>query len=231
MRNVVKVIGVTMAVLSMLLGAAVLTSPKAEAHAVGGSFTHDTIERGTSCPSGFSSLGTSVIFGQSYTGCHPNGYSPVGTDAELCSEAPGAIQVEGVCTYDRARECGERPDFHYQTPSGLCVRPTLILDSELAEHLAEKKALEPKSLDLATLVCIEDDRVQANAQGLAIGDRFNNENVTYEIVTGGSFCSFNCSGGFDVNCDGKLGDFCAAEYDLTRVADVGLCLGVETAAG
>jgi len=232
MRNSIKIIGVLAAAMSMLLTATMLSSPDAEAHAADGVFTHaQTVERST-CPSGFTQSGpASEFFGRRLISCAPNGYSPVGTDAELCSEAPGARQVEGVCSYDAAVVCNSRAGFNYPVPSGLCVRPTLVTDAELAAHLAEKKALEGKALDLATLICIEDDRVQENAAGMAVGDRFFSDNVQWEIVTGGSFCSFNCAGGYDANCDGKLGDFCPVEYDLSRVADVGLCLGAKTAAG
>lgn len=231
MRNSIKLIGILMAALSMLLTAAVISTPDAEAHAVGGTFTHSQSQGFDvlTCPSGTTQNGPVVeFFGRPTISCAPNGYSPVGTDAELCSEAPGARQVEGICSYDRAVVCGTRAGFTYSTPTGLCVRPVLILDSELAAHRDEKRA-ENLVLDLVTLICIEDDRVQENAQGKLLGERFFSDGVEYEIVTGGTFCSFNCAGGFDANCDGKLGDYCPVEYDLSKVTGVGLCLEATTA--
>lgn len=233
MRNSIKIIGILMAALSMLLTATVVSTPDAEAHAVGGSFTHAQSMFGTTCPSGSTPSGPIIEqFGRPVISCAPDGYTPVGTDAELCSEAPGARQVEGVCSYDRAVSCGTRGGFTYPVASGLCVRPTLILISELDAHLAEKAAEAAKNnpLILGTQICIEDERVQENAQGLKVGNRFLSDGVSYEIVTGGSYCSFNCENGYDVNCDGKLGDFCPAEYDLSKVTDVGLCLSETTAA-
>ena len=220
MRNSIKLIGILMAALSMMLTATVLSAPDAEAHAVGGAFTHSQTALGTTCESGYTQDGpTSEFGGRTVISCRPDGYSPVGTDAELCSEAPGARQVEGICSYDRAVTCGERAGFNYRTPSGLCVRPVLILDSELAAHQAEKVPAQA-----ASLICIEDERVQEHAQGTKVGDRFFDDYVEWEIVTGGTFCSFNCFDGYDANCDGKLGDFCPVEYDLSKVTDVGLCL-------
>lgn len=86
------------------------------------------------------------------------------------------------------------------------------------------------ALRLATPVCIESALVQThpNAAKLSVGSRFlgGADAIEYEIITGGSFCSFNCLNGFDINCDGVIGDFCPIELDLRKVADVGTCLAL-----
>jgi hypothetical protein len=76
-------------------------------------------------------------------------------------------------------------------------------------------------------ICIESTFVQTDpaAGDLGVGDRFTgSDNITYLIATGAPSCTLNCVDGFDINCDGILGDFCPVELDLNRVAAVAECL-------
>ena len=41
--------------------------------------------------------------------------------------------------------------------------------------------------------------------------------------TGAPTCTFNCLDGFDINCDGKIGDFCPVELDRELVDNVQAC--------
>lgn len=75
-----------------------------------------------------------------------------------------------------------------------------------------------------TALCIENDLVQANAQGQRVGNVFTGPPDRILIATGAPSCSYNCLDGFDVNCDGKIGDFCPVELDREAVADVQPCL-------
>ena len=59
---------------------------------------------------------------------------------------------------------------------------------------------------------------------LVVGSTFRGvEGTLYVVATGGD-CTFGCVDGFDANCDGKLGDYCASELDRHRAADVATCL-------
>ena len=77
----------------------------------------------------------------------------------------------------------------------------------------------------AVPVCSEHERVQSDPAlaSAGVGTEFRDNGVLYQIATGAG-CSFNCVDGFDINCDGKLGDVCPAELNLNRVADVATCL-------
>ena len=74
-------------------------------------------------------------------------------------------------------------------------------------------------------VCSEHERVQSDPAlaSAGVGTEYRDNGVLYQISTGAG-CSFNCVDGFDINCDGKLGDICPPELNLNRVADVATCL-------
>lgn len=77
-------------------------------------------------------------------------------------------------------------------------------------------------------VCIESNFVQNHpkAATMAVGSQITTANGanSYLIITGGPTCTFNCVGGFDIDCDGKLGDFCPVEFDRNSVRGAGQCL-------
>lgn len=77
-------------------------------------------------------------------------------------------------------------------------------------------------------ICIESRLVQnhPDADSLAAGSQITSKynKKSYLIITGGPTCTFNCVNGFDINCDGKLGDFCPVEFDRNTVRGAGQCL-------
>lgn len=75
-----------------------------------------------------------------------------------------------------------------------------------------------------TALCIEDDYVQATAQGARVGSVVTGPAGRVVIATGAPSCTFNCLDGFDLNCDGTIGDFCPVELDRTLVENVQPCL-------
>ena len=79
-----------------------------------------------------------------------------------------------------------------------------------------------------TPVCIESDVVQGDpaATLLSVGDVFPGPGESeYVIVSGDqNNCSFACLDGWDTNCDGRIGDFCPAEYNRSTVFGVWQCL-------
>gem|GEM_PF-4170870 len=81
---------------------------------------------------------------------------------------------------------------------------------------------------VTTPACVETARVQndAAAADLGVGDSFHgsDDNVRYHIVSDAPGCNFNCTDGFDANCDGQLGDACPVEFDVSRVQGVAQCL-------
>jgi len=207
---------VILAACALLMSMTVLGAPDASAH--GGKFDHDDArfaEGGCdddTVPNGR----TGVLFGREIIGCTPAGdYVPVGDDQELCDEAAG-IMTEGYCTFDRARPCGDRPDFITPISNGMCLRVALVLAEFAHTDHVQARSVSP--------VCVESDFVQNNAFSESVGAQFGVDGRDYLIVSGNSSCTFNCVDGWDINCDGKLGDFCASEYDLTKVAGVGGCL-------
>lgn len=79
----------------------------------------------------------------------------------------------------------------------------------------------------ATAFCIESDAVQSNPnlQNNHGGDLFPlSPNHLGLISTGPPTCAYNCVDGFDLNCDGKLGDYCPTELDRNLVKNVVPCL-------
>ena len=74
--------------------------------------------------------------------------------------------------------------------------------------------------------CIESDLVQkhSGARRKSVGDSFTRKGLTYLIVSGSPTCQFDCFEGFDMNCDGKLGDFCSSEHDRSSVLGIRNCL-------
>ena len=85
-----------------------------------------------------------------------------------------------------------------------------------------------------TPVCIESALVQSDpaAASLGVGNNFTgtDDNVFYRIISGAPTCSFNCLDGFDANCDGKLGDVCPVELNLSSVKGAKACLELHAAA-
>ena len=75
-----------------------------------------------------------------------------------------------------------------------------------------------------TALCLEDEYVQANAAGHRVGDVVTGGPDRVLIATGAPSCQYNCIDGFDINCDGVIGDFCAPELDRELVDNVQLCL-------
>lgn len=75
-----------------------------------------------------------------------------------------------------------------------------------------------------TPVCIETDLVQAQNPSLKTSNIFRDNDTVYLIISSGPTCEFNCYNGWDINCDGKLGDFCPSGLNLNLVGDVGKCL-------
>lgn len=77
-------------------------------------------------------------------------------------------------------------------------------------------------------VCIESDMIQTleNAAHMRVnGELTADAYVTYFIQSGAG-CTFNCEMGFDVNCDGKLGDYCPVEIDRDSVTGAGECIAL-----
>ena len=87
---------------------------------------------------------------------------------------------------------------------------------------------EPGKIVVAVPVCIEHTMVQddADAVNLGVGDGFyGDDGDLYRIVAGdANGCSFGCVDGWDANCDGRLGDFCPAEYNRFTVFGVWQCM-------
>lgn len=84
-----------------------------------------------------------------------------------------------------------------------------------------------------TPACIESSTVQDDpaAAGLQVGNSFTGKDgVRYLIHTGGPTCKFNCESGFDINCDGKIGDICPGDFDRYKVEDARTCLSLLAAA-
>lgn len=203
--------------ISMVLTLTVFSTPEASAHTAE-KFTHDAVTRlGGSCPDDFVPNGLSnEIFGTTYIGCTPeDDYVPVGDDEELCAEAGRTFITEGHCTFDRSRPCDTRPDFTTPISGGQCLRVVLVQAEFAHDDHGVARSVTP--------VCVETQLVQDNAAGQSVGAQFGIDGRDYLITTGGN-CSFNCVQGWDINCDGKLGDFCPSEYDLTKVGEVGLCM-------
>lgn len=82
------------------------------------------------------------------------------------------------------------------------------------------------SIQAAIPTCANSPLVQAD-DSLAtatIGSSFRDSAGILRLLIVGQACGFGCSGGFDVNCDGKIGDFCNSDFDLTVVSGVGKCV-------
>ena len=219
MKRMTTLLGSLVAAAMLLAGLMLAATPDVGAHTPGESYTHDSVIA-TDCSNipGWSTIGTS---GGSFI-CRPTGYVPLGNaPAECATVGFGARMVQGVCSFSAdERPCGTVLFTRYYgvpTSGGLCVWGVLHVPDVVP-------AATNTGLPYATQICVEDDLVQKHAQGLSVGARFFHDSVEYEIVTGGTFCSFNCAGGYDINCDGKLGDFCAIELDLSKVSDVATCL-------
>ena len=226
MRRLTTIGGTVVAALALLLGGLVLSTvsaPEAAAHTAGAPYNHHarTAYSG-GCPAGYTPNG--YMSGNVY-GCKPSGYNRVvGNNAAACADATTvgpfrASIVQGWCTFDGVGPCNN----YFTVPvSGGCISPVLILDGYNAPGSTDPNNAPP--LDLATQICIESDLVQKEGMGLSVGGRFWYNGVQYEITTGAPFCGFNCYDGFDINCDARLGDFCAVELDRWKVNDVATCL-------
>jgi|GEM_PF-2498574 len=191
-----------------------VTAPDAEAHGAG-DFTHQQLFFGTVCPSGMSPTGTQLFSGIDAINCEFPGYGPVGNSPDLCAQAGGVIGAGDWCTFDAPRPCGDRLDYATPVGDGMCVRPVLVLLS-LGLAAGELRAA-------AVPACINSALAQDNGFGLSVGGNFTADGVTY-VVTTGEVCGFDCVKGWDMNCDGKFGDFCPSEFDRKNVFDAGRCM-------
>jgi len=74
--------------------------------------------------------------------------------------------------------------------------------------------------------CINSTLVQNDPAlaATALGYPFRDSGGVQRVLVSGESCNFDCSGGFDINCDGELGDFCNSDFDRTTVRGVGQCL-------
>jgi len=196
---------------SMALAVAVLAASPVQAH--DGKFEHADAFQGNVCPPGYSSTGLQL---GNQIGCMLDGYSPVGSNVALCDEAEFGVLYFGTCTFDLPRPCATNVLYTFEIGNGDCLRPALVLDQFVAPAGGINRFLRP--------VCVEDDIVQTYAMSQSVGDRFNNgQGFDFLIMTGRS-CTFNCIHGWDINCDGKIGDFCNADYDRNTVAGLSMCL-------
>lgn len=74
-------------------------------------------------------------------------------------------------------------------------------------------------------VCINSTIVQSNPdiQSLSVGDTYTDGTGNQLLLISGETCGYDCNDGFDMNCDGILGDFCASNRGRTTVAGAGEC--------
>lgn len=205
--------GVGALVVSLFLAVGVMASPTADAQPA-----YEGLQwapAGQSCPAGFTQVSSNAVV----KWCHPDGYSRVITSQAECastgvtdSTLPCWWNAYGLGAGDTCLAPGAERIFQ---GARVCAGQVFGLGG--VSGISEQ--LQP--------VCIEDDLVQNNpaAAGLSVGDTFiGDKSVQYLIHTGGPSCSFNCHAGFDVNCDGKLGDYCSVELDRKKVKDAGICL-------
>jgi len=74
--------------------------------------------------------------------------------------------------------------------------------------------------------CITSPSVQSDSSlgAATVGTPYTDSAGVRRVLTTGAACGFYCEGGFDINCDGVLDDFCPAEFDANTVAGAGRCL-------
>lgn len=82
------------------------------------------------------------------------------------------------------------------------------------------------SVDFQIPTCINSAMVQNDPAlaALSLGVPYRDSAGTSRILISGQECNFDCADGFDINCDGKIGDFCDSSFDLDTVHGVGQCL-------
>lgn len=128
----------------------------------------------------------------------------------------------------------------FQTNSAANAQLRCIADATGGTH---RSASDPDSLldsieasidqpaasvvEQATPICINDEKVLNDPllQDSALGQRYFDSGVLYVLISGDA-CGFDCVSGFDVNCDGELGDYCPSETPRTTVSGVKECLRV-----
>lgn len=118
----------TIVAVTLLMAVTIFAPSPADAHS--GKFNHTSRGLDEICPEGFESDGEPAIelFGTFYIRCMPTGYVPIGSNTALCSEAGGRFIDDGddICTFDRARDCGNDVVFRFVLTNGQCMRLALV---------------------------------------------------------------------------------------------------------
>ncbi|MEM7095421.1 MAG: hypothetical protein AAF567_20640 [Actinomycetota bacterium] len=78
--------------------------------------------------------------------------------------------------------------------------------------------------------CVNSSLVQghADAATLKVGSVFDVGITRYRVIDGAQ-CSYNCSEGNDMNCDGKFGDYCPSGLNPRAASSVSACLASSAA--
>lgn len=157
------------------------------------------------------------------------------TKPPVC-EAPHVLDENGTCWFQLLTDLHVPPvvdpgdgggEGETEPPPDPAEEETDQTDGDQNEG-GEKTEDEKGATLVSVPVCVEHAAVQDNADAatLAVGDGFYGaDGVLYRIVTGeANGCSFGCVGGWDANCDGRIGDFCRSEYDRFTVFGVWQCM-------
>lgn len=164
------------------------------------------------------------------TTCRPTGHRPIDSQAD-CNAQPAGLWLAG------ARRCAKSLISTPTGPNNICYfgMPVNNSGQQLCVQMYTILGGNLQSQTVGVAVCIESNFVQndpAAADG-RVGTTFTSSSDGHEYIihNGKPTCSFNCSNGFDINCDGKLGDFCPVELDPDTVKGAGKCLALMASKG